>query len=1141
MGLVLLLIVGIVVPQTLPAHGAGGQGQICIVDPAVASGSTSTNACPSGSSAFKGPLQAEIVGGNRSQLRVNINVNNTAAFQGFDIILTTDSSKLQPFDVDLTSSVVSSPVVNNLCVAGSALTGSCGSQAQSLGDLELGVGGAATTAPTFGNLFTAIYNIVGDVSTGSITIGFEVGCSSAASFPPDCVTLPAVGGGGAIQLQGVVTATFATAASGAQPFWTLSPGTASVQIPAGGSSPSAVSGKIFASNGFTCGGAACLGVVPKIVVPSYNPPTPPLTFSISPSPPFCETNNCGTGAQTFTVSVSTTSSTPLGTYTVYIEGSTQSTPGTGNLYLATSIILTVKVVDFSVSASPTSLSVLQGTANTQAWTTITVTSIAGAQGTVTLSCSAGCITGGAPAGSFNVTSVSLPAGGSAHANFTIASGTASGTFTLTVRGTLAGVPRITTPKITATVLASTDYYLAASPTSAGALVGNPSGSTIKVITGGASHGSVALSVASISPSTGLTCNSLSPSSLALPAGGTSSLSCTATTSGTYTITVNGVNATTTHTTTVTLIEQDFLLQTDQTTVTTLVGSTQRVSVTATGQSGFAGNITLASSYSAAGLSCGFEVQKPPSPRPDTGYIVIPPTFGSDNMDCTGSTGGSYVVTITAIFGVLQHTKTVTFNIQDFALTAKPTSVTATLNSPGISSINASSIQGYGAPNGVIVTLAVQSPTGLSCSLNPVNIHLNANYSISQLSCTSSTVQFTNAKVNVTGTSGSLPQRTVTVLYTVVVGHTTITSVSCVPATVTVGISTTCTATVTDTNASPTNPTGTVSFANGGASGAFTPTSCSLTASGSTQATCTTAYSPGAVGTGTQSISASYGGDSTHSASSTTTPFSLTVTKTSPTLTTTLSATSVTAGGTASDSASFGPGTAYQPTGTVSYLLFSASYCTGSSGTVSVVTVTGGSIPSSRSVTFNNTGTYGFEASYSGDANNSPVTSSCEALTVTSVTLHTTTVAVSCSPGSVNVNSQSTCTATVTDTNSSPTTPTGTVSFTADAGTFSGSGTCTLTAGSTTGVAACSVAYNAGSQAGTPTITGSYNGDSTHKTVSGAFSMTVTLPSQVSNIFGLDPTTFYAILGGIIALVVIVGAALGLRRRKGSTLKSSAKR
>src|SRR5207245_3662540 len=129
--------------------------------------------------------------------------------------------------------------------------------------------------------------------TGSVTIGFEVGCSSAASFPPDCVTLPAAAGGGAIQLQDVVTATYATAASGAQPFWTLSPGTASVQIPAGGSSPSAVSATIFVSNGFTCGGAACLGVVPKIVVPAYNPATPPLTFSSIPTSPFRDPTSPG--------------------------------------------------------------------------------------------------------------------------------------------------------------------------------------------------------------------------------------------------------------------------------------------------------------------------------------------------------------------------------------------------------------------------------------------------------------------------------------------------------------------------------------------------------------------------------------------------------------------------------------------------------------------------------------------------------------------------------------------------------------------------------------------------------------------------------------------------------------------------------
>jgi len=99
----------------------------------------------------------------------------------------------------------------------------------------------------------------------------------------------------------------------------------------------------------------------------------------------------------------------------------------------------------------------------------------------------------------------------------------------------------------------------------------------------------------------------------------------------------------------------------------------------------------------------------------------------------------------------------------------------------------------------------------------------------------------------------------------------------------------------------------------------------------------------------------------------------------------------------------------------------------------------------------------------------------------------------------------------------------------------------LTAGSTAGVATCSTAYTGAGQPGTPTITGSYNGDSTHKTGSGTASLTVTQPTQVANIFGLDPTTFYAILGGIIALIVIVGAAFGLRRRKRSALKSSAKR
>lgn len=1116
-------------PTSAPVHAAGGTGQVCIISP---NSGSPTNACPPGVSSFTGPPVQDVTSG-KAQLRVNVNINGTAPISGFDIILTANASVLKPSDVDLTTNSVGlgGDTISTLCIGGNPVLGSCGSQANNnLTTLELGIGGTTLSPnPSYGTLFTAIYDIVGNVTSGkTVTIGFQTKCGVATSIPPTCITLTN-GGSSSVAIASAVTATYATSAAATTPFWTFSSTTTTpVQAVVGGSTP-VITVNINAFNGFTCNGVGCISAVARAAPAVGQPTSSGITATLNPLPNYCDPS-CAPNS--FTVSINIAASVPLGTYFLNVEGSVAVAPLPGVFYLASAIVFTVHVVDFSVSASPTSLTVLQGVTNTQAWSTITVSSIAGAQGTVALSCSSGCAPGtaGGPTAAFNVTSVTIAAGSTAHANFTITAGTSTGTFSLTVRGTMSGVSRITLPRIGVTVLASTDYYLTANPSSNSALVGVSSGSSIKVVAGSASHGSVALSVASISPSTGLTCNPLSPSSSVLPVGGTSTLSCSATAYGTYTVTVNGVNATTIHSTTVTLIEQDFQLATDQSSVTTILGNTAQVVVTATGFSGFAGNITLTSSYSAPGISCGFQVQKPPSPRPDTGYIVIPPTIGSDNMECTGTADGSYTVTVTATFGVLVHTRMVTFSIQDFALTAKPTSVATVLNTPGVSTINASSIQGYGAPSGVAVTLTVQSPTGLVCSLNPTTVHLSANSSISQLSCTSSSTLFTNAKVNVTGTSGSLPPRTVTVLYTVIVGHATTTSVACVPATAAVGTSTTCTATVTDTDASPTNPTGTVSFSNGGASGTFTPSSCTLTASGTTMATCNVAYVPGAVGSGTQSISASYHGDSTHSASSSTS-FGLTVTKKSPTLTTTSSAASITTGSTASDSSSFGSGTTYQPTGTVSYLLFSASYCSGSSGTVSVVTITSGSIPNSRSVTFNSTGTYGFEASYAGDGNNNAVTSSCETVTVTAPILHNTTVAVSCSPSSIDVNIPTSCTVTVTDTDSSPTTPTGTVTFSADAGTFSGSSTCSLTAGSTTGVATCSIAYTATGTAGSPTITSSYGGDSTHKSGSGTTSLTVTQPSPVMKILGLDPTVFYSILGAIIAAIAIAAAAIVLRRRK----------
>ena len=101
---------------------------------------------------------------------------------------------------------------------------------------------------------------------------------------------------------------------------------------------------------------------------------------------------------------------------------------------------------------------------------------------------------------------------------------------------------------------------------------------------------------------------------------------------------------------------------------------------------------------------------------------------------------------------------------------------------------------------------------------------------------------------------------------------TATSVTCTPGTVVVGGATTCTATVTDTAATgQATPTGTVTFKSDTSGGTFTPAaSCTLSpASTAGHASCPVTYTPAQVGTGTQTITASYGGDNTHTTSTST--------------------------------------------------------------------------------------------------------------------------------------------------------------------------------------------------------------------------------------------------------------------------------
>jgi hypothetical protein len=102
---------------------------------------------------------------------------------------------------------------------------------------------------------------------------------------------------------------------------------------------------------------------------------------------------------------------------------------------------------------------------------------------------------------------------------------------------------------------------------------------------------------------------------------------------------------------------------------------------------------------------------------------------------------------------------------------------------------------------------------------------------------------------------------------------------------------------------------------------------------------------------------------------------------------------------------------------------------------------------------------------------------------------TTSTAVVCTPGNPATGSGTACTATVTDTVASPQTPTmptGTVEFSSDhAGQFTGL-PCTL-ATVTTGVASCQVTFTP-AVGGNHSIRGHYDGDSTHDSSDGYFSL-----------------------------------------------------
>jgi hypothetical protein len=256
-----------------------------------------------------------------------------------------------------------------------------------------------------------------------------------------------------------------------------------------------------------------------------------VTAGFSPNPVPVPSSGIATSTLTLTVAPGTAA----GSYPVTVTG----TDGT----LTHSIQLTLLVQNFTISASPSSVTVTQGSPATF---TATITPQNGFNGVVTFSAS-----GLPPNSTASFSPTTVTGSGSTTLTVTTDSTTATGTFTVTITGTSGGLVHYTTVSLTVNSAAAGDFTISAAPSSRTVKRGSSTTYSVTVGATGGFSGSVALSISGLPARTSA---SFSPNTIS--GSGTSTLSIKVNKPvkvGTYPLTITGTSSSGYHSTTVTLV------------------------------------------------------------------------------------------------------------------------------------------------------------------------------------------------------------------------------------------------------------------------------------------------------------------------------------------------------------------------------------------------------------------------------------------------------------------------------------------------------------------------------------------------------------------------------------------------------------
>ncbi len=460
-------------------------------------------------------------------------------------------------------------------------------------------------------------------------------------------------------------------------------------------------------------------------------PSPGLSAILSPT---SVTGGSGTSTLDVTAPIA-------GTYTVTVTG-------TSGALAHTTAVITVNVVDFTITASsPNPVATGQ-----PAISTISLTALNSFAGTVDFYNSS-------PVGLTCDPFVPPSVTGSGTTVLSCSSATA-GDYPVTVTGTSGSLTHSATTTFSFTSVP--DFSITASSPSL-VNIGDPASSTVTLIDLNGFAGDVALSDTPLP--TGLTCGLIAPSIVTIPPQATATLSCSATATGSYAVTITGTSGSISHSKTVTFNFGDFTLDASPVSVGPIItGSSGTSTITVTSQNGFMGDVSLTANPS-AGL---------------TAALNSPSVIGSGTSTLTlsATAAGTYTVTVTGISGTLSHTTgTITVTVTaapppDFSVSASRPSMSIQAGDNAASTITFTSLNGF---TGIVSISVVVSPSGPQASLNPTSLTLgvsgtstltvavpvsagNGPYTVTVTGTNGSTSHTTTIAVTVTSLSTTPPQQ-----------------------------------------------------------------------------------------------------------------------------------------------------------------------------------------------------------------------------------------------------------------------------------------------------------------------------------------------------------------------------------------------